>query len=77
MTPSYEFNSTSSLASRLGLVLVLRGILVRVGAAGLDLIVIVQHRPRRRLLLVRDGIDHQPRSVGELPDIGFGRIGLA
>jgi len=42
-----------------GVGLVLGGILLRVRPAGLDFVVVVQHRPRRRLVVFRRHIDHE------------------
>ena len=64
------------LGFALGLGLVLGGIFLRVGLAGLDLVVAVQHRPRRRLFFLRYRVHHKPALAGEIPDFRFGGIGL-
>ena len=43
----------------LGVGLVLGGIFLGVRPAGLDLIVVVQHRPRRWLVVLRRHVDHE------------------
>src|ERR1700682_1491846 len=61
----------------LGIGLVPGGIFLRIRPAGFYFVIVVQHRPRRRLLLFGRHVDHEPALPGVLPDIRFGRIGLA
>jgi hypothetical protein len=61
----------------LGASLVLHGVLLRVGLARPDLVILVQHLLRRGFFLLGDRIHHEPALLGHLPDIGPGQIGLA
>ena len=57
--------------------MVLGGILLRVRPAGLYLVVIVQHRPRRWLVIFRHDVDYEAALPGMLPDVRLGWIGFA
>src|ERR1700733_11142189 len=65
------------LGFALGVGLILDRIFLRVRPTGLDLVVVVEHRPWRRLFIFRHRVDHEPALPGILPDVGLGRIGLA